>query len=63
MNHEKRMVAFLKGDGHPILSRKVNRNELCACGSGKKAKKCCGCETKFYHTKPKQEEVKYPDEK
>lgn len=54
MNHEKRMVKIMVGDGHPILSQKVDRNKLCICGSGKKQKKCCGCETKFYHSKPKQ---------
>jgi preprotein translocase subunit SecA len=26
----------------PAVSKKVNRNELCPCGSGKKYKKCCG---------------------
>ncbi len=26
----------------PIKSKKVNRNEPCPCGSGKKYKKCCG---------------------
>jgi uncharacterized protein YecA (UPF0149 family) len=26
----------------PVISRKVGRNELCPCGSGKKYKKCCG---------------------
>lgn len=26
-------------------SRKVNRNDLCGCGSGLKIKKCCGALT------------------
>lgn len=26
----------------PIKSKKVNRNEPCPCGGGKKYKKCCG---------------------
>ncbi|TCT20242.1 YchJ family protein [Thiobaca trueperi] len=26
----------------PVRVSKVNRNDPCACGSGKKAKKCCG---------------------
>lgn len=30
-------------DGNVILiNKKVGRNELCVCGSGKKHKKCCG---------------------
>lgn len=32
-------------DGRPMNAKKINRNDTCACGSGKKAKKCCGCET------------------
>ena len=27
---------------HPIMTKKVGRNEPCPCGSGKKFKKCCG---------------------
>lgn len=26
----------------PVKSKKVGRNDLCPCGSGKKYKKCCG---------------------
>ncbi len=26
----------------PVQSSKVNRNDPCSCGSGKKYKKCCG---------------------
>ena len=26
----------------PVKSKKVGRNDLCPCGSGKKFKKCCG---------------------
>lgn len=29
-------------DKNDLLQRKVGRNELCPCGSGKKYKKCCG---------------------
>ena len=32
----------------PIFSKKQNRNELCKCGSGLKAKKCCGCKTEYF---------------
>ena len=31
-----------------LIARKVNRNDLCPCGSGKKSKKCCSDETKYY---------------
>ena len=38
---------YVSGIINPIISNKVqNRNEPCACGSGKKYKKCCGA-TKF----------------
>lgn len=30
-----------------LLSEKIGRNEPCPCGSGKKAKKCCGTQTKY----------------
>lgn len=55
MNHEKRMVKIIVGDGHPIITSKPDRNAKCICGSGKKQKNCCGDETKFYSTKPKRE--------
>ena len=50
-NHEKRTVRFYQGNGKPFRSEKVSRNEKCRCGSGKKAKHCCGCETKYYSQK------------
>lgn len=53
MNHEKRMVKIVIGDGSPMISHKPQRNLLCSCGSGKKQKRCCGIETKFYTTKKK----------
>lgn len=53
MNHEKRMVKIIVGDGHPFVTSKPDRNSKCRCGSGKKSKHCCGDETKFYSTKPK----------
>jgi uncharacterized protein YecA (UPF0149 family) len=48
------MVTIHLGDGSPIVTRKQDRNALCKCGSGKKAKKCCGDQTSFYTTKPKE---------
>lgn len=49
-NHEKRMVPLVHGDGLPLLSKKIGRNERCSCGSGKKAKNCHGVETKYFKT-------------
>ena len=40
-----------QGNGSPLIADKQNRNELCKCGSGKKAKKCCGDGVKYYHSK------------
>ncbi|WP_367179854.1 SEC-C metal-binding domain-containing protein [uncultured Rikenella sp.] len=34
-----------------LVSKKVGRNAPCRCGSGKKAKHCCGAETKYYSAK------------
>lgn len=53
MNHKERLVKFVIGDGHPIVTSKPDRNSKCRCGSGKKQKYCCGDKTKFYSTKPK----------
>ena len=49
----KRKVKLIspKEEGHVIVSEKVMRNGLCPCGSGKKSKKCCGSDTKFFSVK------------
>ena len=47
-NHK---VRIYKGTGVPLIALKVRPNDLCPCGSGKKAKKCCGTETKLYSSK------------
>ncbi|NLJ73209.1 MAG: preprotein translocase subunit SecA [Syntrophomonadaceae bacterium] len=43
---ERKMVANYGGEDEPKkpvkVGKKVGRNELCPCGSGKKYKKCCG---------------------
>ena len=46
---EKRNVQLIspKKGCTGLVSRKINRNSLCSCGSGKKAKKCCGVETDY----------------
>lgn len=35
-------------DNKPILAKKIQRNKKCPCGSGKKAKYCCGAKTTYY---------------
>lgn len=46
---EKRKVLMQPAPGcDGILAMKVGRNDPCPCGSGKKAKHCCGCDTKYY---------------
>lgn len=39
-----------EGNGSPLRAVKQNRNAQCACGSGKKAKQCCGESLQYYHT-------------
>ena len=39
------------GNGSPILAEKQPPNEPCKCGSGLKAKKCCGTKTKYMHSR------------
>ncbi|WP_363324062.1 SEC-C metal-binding domain-containing protein [uncultured Rikenella sp.] len=34
-----------------VVSNKIGRNTPCPCGSGKKAKHCCGTKTKYYSAK------------
>lgn len=45
---EKREVRIYDDNGQPLKSEKINRNSPCKCGSGKKAKICCGVDTKYY---------------
>lgn len=52
MNRENRKIKMFEGNGSPMLAKKVLRNDRCGCGSGKKAKKCCGCDTKYFDSKP-----------
>lgn len=47
-NHK---VRFYRGTGSPLIALKVRPNDPCPCGSSKKAKKCCGTETKLYNSK------------
>lgn len=34
-----------------LLAQKIGRNDPCPCGSGKKAKHCCGCDTRYLNRK------------
>lgn len=56
------MAMIVEGNGSPLRAASVQRNSPCPCGSGKKAKNCCGTETKYYHSGPekpvKKEETK-----
>lgn len=46
-----RKVTLIHGDKLPLHAQSVERNAPCKCGSGKKAKKCCGDETKYFKSK------------
>lgn len=46
MKDKDRKVLFISRKGKlPMNAQHINRNDPCKCGSGKKAKNCCGCET------------------
>lgn len=45
------IVTVYEGNGSPIIAHKIKANDPCSCGSGKKAKRCCGTKTKYYHSK------------
>lgn len=46
---EKKVHLISPKNGAGLISQKIGRNSICTCGSGKKAKQCCGNET-IYHT-------------
>lgn len=60
---ETRMVEIYKGNGLPIKAKKVNRNQPCQCGSGKKAKNCCGDQTKYFYQERNPAQKYKKDEK
>lgn len=41
----------------PIHTKKIRPNDLCPCGSGKKAKKCCGTERKYFYLKKQDKTI------
>lgn len=52
---KKRTVqVFSSSSGQPLVRDKQQRNQKCDCGSGKKAKKCCGVTHKYYDTGAKK---------
>lgn len=50
MSREKRKVTLIYSKNRlPLMrDRKVQPNDKCICGSGKKAKKCCGCDSDYH---------------
>lgn len=48
-----KQIRKLKGFSRisPLIADKVRPNDLCPCGSGKKAKKCCGSRTIYKRAK------------
>lgn len=57
-----RKVDIILGNGFPLAAKKVNRNAPCECGSGKKAKNCCGDQTKYCYSKLNEEQLKKREE-
>lgn len=55
---KKRTVYFISNEGSPIKSVKSGRNSLCACGSGKKSKKCCNADTRYRLTGKAEEKAR-----
>jgi len=55
---KKKKMTLIKGNGNPLRSQKINRNDPCPCGSNKKAKNCCGTETKYFYSKLNKQQIK-----
>lgn len=41
-------VTVFQSSDNPIRAKKVRPNDPCPCGSGKKAKNCCGVKTRYF---------------
>jgi uncharacterized protein YecA (UPF0149 family) len=54
---------MVDGNGFALARKKINRNAPCECGSGKKAKNCCGDETKYVYSKLNDNQIKEREEK
>lgn len=49
------MAILVKAPGDvPVHTKKIGRNDPFPCGSGKKAKNCCGTEPKCFYLKSKK---------
>lgn len=46
-----RKAEFYMNGGKPMGAVKIGRNQKCECGSGKKAKNCCGTKTRYFARK------------
>jgi hypothetical protein len=53
---------MVKGNGFPLTRQRILPNDPCRCGSGKKAKKCCGTKTDFHYTRLNEKQVKEREE-
>ncbi len=53
LDHDIEIVSALPDAENPTLRRttKIGRNDPCPCGSGKKAKNCCGIHPEYTYTK------------
>lgn len=59
MNKQQHMVKLLRvgkdAVNETLYAKKIRPNDPCPCGSGLKAKKCCGTDTQYlYRTKKKE---------
>lgn len=65
MTKEKRKYKVIRvpddAETRTLFATKVRPNDPCPCGSGKKAKKCCGTETAFRFQKHLRTVVKEAD--
>ena len=59
---KQRKYPFIENNGFPLLAQKVLPNDLCICGSGKKAKKCCGAKTRYAYSKLKYKKLNWQQE-
>ena len=53
---KNRKVMVDQSGSSPLIARKIRPNDPCPCGSGKKAKHCCGTNTKYYKLKDQKQE-------
>jgi hypothetical protein len=59
----RRPCQTVEGNGFLMVAEKQLPNDPCKCGSGKKAKRCCGTETTFYYTKLNEKQIAEREEK